>query len=69
MIPAQLETLWLHLRRVPDCCSRQGLRHPLPTVLAIVLASCLVGAKTRKESAEFAARLPPEHLQRLGGRA
>ena len=69
MTPSQLEALWLHLRRVPDFRSRQGQRHPLPTVLAIVLASRLGGTKTPKESAEFAARLPLEHLQRLGARS
>ena len=68
MTPAQLESLWLHLRRVPDFRSRRGLRHPLPTVLAIMLASRLAGAKTPKESAAFAARLTPEQLQRLGAR-
>ena len=69
LTPAQLEALWRHLRRVPDFRSRQGLRHPLPSGLATVLTSRLAGAKTPKESAEFAARLPPEHLQRLGARS
>ena len=69
LTPAQLEALWRHLRRVPEFRSRQGLRHPLPSGLAIVLTSRLAGAKTPKESAEFAARLPPEHLQRLGARS
>ena len=37
-------------------------------MLAFALTSRLAGAKTPKASAEFAARLPPEHLQRLGAR-
>ena len=43
MTPKQLESLWNHLRAIPDFRQPRGLRHPLVTVLVIVLAARLQG--------------------------
>ena len=53
----QLVSLWEHLRQVEDFRQPKGLRHPLPTVLGIVLAARVAGKLEVKQIVLFAQRL------------
>ena len=64
----QLESLWEHLRRVPEFRARKGLRHPLTVVLVIVLAARLAGKRNTKQIAQFGRRLTSKQLRRAGAR-
>ena len=67
MTPKQLESLWNHLRAIPDFRPR-GLRHPLVTVLVIVLAARLKGKKNVTGIWIFGRKLTQKQLARAGAR-
>ena len=64
----QLESLWNHLRAIPDFRKPRGLRHPLVTVLVIVLAARLKGKKNVTEIWIFGRKLTQKQLARAGAR-
>ena len=64
----QLESLWNHLRAIPDFRKPRGLRHPLVTVLVIVLAARLQGKKNVTEIWIFGRKLTQKQLARAGAR-
>ena len=64
----QLESLWNHLRAIPDFRQPRGLRHPLVTVLVIVLAARLQGKKNVTEIWIFGRKLTQKQLARAGAR-
>ena len=68
LTPKQLESLWNHLRAIPDFCQPCGLRHPLVTVLVIVLAARLKGKKNVTEIWIFGRKLTQKQLARAGAR-
>jgi predicted transposase YbfD/YdcC len=54
------------LGQVPEHRSRQGLRHPLPAVLALMCAAVLGGANHPQAMAEWGRELAPELVAQLG---
>ena len=68
LTPKQLESLWNHLRAIPDFRKPRGLRHPLVTVLVIVLAARLKGKKNVTEIWIFGRKLTQKQLARAGAR-
>ena len=68
LTPKQLESLWNHLRAIPDFRQPRGLRHPLVTVLVIVLAARLKGKKNVTEIWIFGRKLTQKQLARAGAR-
>ena len=56
------------LHTIPDVRSRQGLRHPLVTVIALAVLAMLCGHCSFEAIAQFAASLPVELRKRLGAR-
>ena len=68
LTPQQLESLWNHLRAIPDFRQPRGLRHPLVTVLVIVLAARLKGKKNVTEIWIFGRKLTQKQLARAGAR-
>ena len=68
LTPKQLESLWNHLRAIPDFRQPRGLRHPLVTVLVIVLAARLQGKKNVTGIWIFGRKLTQKQLARAGAR-
>ena len=68
LTPKQLESLWNHLRAIPDFRKPRGLRHPLVTVLVIVLAARLKGKKNVTGIWIFGRKLTQKQLARAGAR-
>lgn len=56
------------LASIPEVRCRRGQRHPLVTVLALVLLALLCGHTSFEAIAQFAARLSAELRRRLGAR-
>lgn len=66
--PAErLSSLYEFLRGLPEYRSARGIRHGLPTVLAIALAAKLAGVRGVVAVGEFAARLTQRQLAAVRG--
>ena len=64
----QLKALLAHLRSQPEFRKRRGRRHPLASVLLIVLVARLAGRDTVTKMARWARCLSQPQLRRLGAR-
>lgn len=66
--PAErLSSLYEFLRGLPEYRSARGIRHSLPTILAIALAAKLAGVRGVVAVGEFAARLTQRQLAAVRG--
>lgn len=64
--PCSLPPLMDFLAQVPEHRSSQGLRHPLPAVLALMCAAALGGANHPQAMSEWGRELTPECVAQLG---
>jgi predicted transposase YbfD/YdcC len=64
--PAPAGSLLTYLSQVPDPRGRQGLRHPLSAMLAVVICSMLSGLRGCAAFAEWVHSHPPEVWHLLG---
>lgn len=58
--------LWQVLATLPEPRDRRGIRHSLPSVIAVALAAVLAGARTLAAIGEWAADLPVHLRPRFG---
>jgi hypothetical protein len=56
------------LRELTDPRSKRGIRHQIASVLTMVAAATISGARSFRSVADYVADLPPEALTRLGAR-
>jgi hypothetical protein len=56
------------LRELSDPRSKRGIRHQIASVLTMVAAATISGARSFRSVADYVADLPPEALTRLGAR-
>jgi predicted transposase YbfD/YdcC len=66
MNPAPAGSLLTYLSQVPDPRGRQGLRHPLSAMLAVIVCSILSGLRGCSAFAEWVHSQPPEVWHLLG---
>ena len=56
------------LRKLTDPRSKRGIRHQIASVVTMVAAATISGARSFRSVADYVADLPPEALTRLGAR-
>jgi hypothetical protein len=66
--PAGAGGLLEALRELSDPRSKRGIRYQIASVLTMVAAATISGARSFRSVADYVADLPPEALSRLGAR-
>jgi hypothetical protein len=56
------------LRKLTDPRSKRGIRHQIASILTMVAAATISGARSFRSVADYVADLPPDALTRLGAR-